>query len=434
MNKRERSFTDPAAMQRVLGHRLTRRSMLKGAGYGVAGLSLASFLAACGGDDGGGGSAAGGDGFDIGEIYAGEAGDTVNFTNWPFYLDQAKDKDGNVFNPSLKQFKEESGITVNYEDTINSNEEFFGKIQPILAGGDDPGFDIMVITNGRYFAILAENGWVYPLDPNRRPNFDANATTWAKDPFYDPGNQFGMAWQSGVTGIGVNRKMVNGEVTKLDDLANPDKVGRGLVGMLEFDMPDFVMINLGIDPKTSGPDEWKEAAAWLQMQKESGTVRAYYGNDYLAEVQSGNLSASMAWSGDILYSEVWLLYDMGFVVPEGGALLWIDNMMIPTGAKNPVGAMEVMDFYYQPKVATMVSEWVLYMTPVDGVKELITKDADQAVEDGYKGYANKLYQTAKSDYLFPDEEFISHTSFGFDPKTDEEIEEWDSIFLPISQS
>jgi len=170
------------------------------------------------------------------------------------------------------------------------------------------------------------------------------------------------------------------------------------------------------------------------MQKDSGTVRAYYGNDYLDELRSGNLAVSMAWSGDVLYSEVWLQYDMGFVVPEGGALLWIDNMMIPAGAQNPVGAMEVMDFYYEPKVATMVAEWVLYMTPVNGVRDLILKDAEQAVEDGYKGYANKLNATAESDYLFPDDEFISNTSFGFDPKTDAEIEEWDSIFLPISQS
>ena len=432
--RRDRSFTDPAVMQRALGHRLTRRSMLKGAGIGVAGFSLASFLAACGSDSGPGGNGnGGGGGFDIAEIYAGEAGDTVNFANWPFYIDQSKDKDGNVYNPSLSLFEKEHGIKVNYKDIINSNEEWFGKLQPILAGGDDTGWDIMVITNGRYFAILKQNDWVYPLDPDRRPNFDANALSWAKDPFFDPGNQFGMAWQSGITGIGVNRKMVNGPVTKLDDLANPDKVGQSLVGMLEFDMPDFVMINLGIDPTTSGPDEWKEAAAWLQMQKESGTVRGYYGNEYVDEMRSGNLSAAMAWSGDILYSEVWLQYDMGFVFPDDGALLWIDNMMIPAGAQNPVGAMEVMDFYYDPKVATGVAEWVLYMSPVKGVSELITKDADQALEDGYKGYASKLYQTAKSEFLFPSDEFISRTSFGFDPKTDAEIEEWDSIFLPISQ-
>jgi spermidine/putrescine transport system substrate-binding protein len=422
-------MVDPAAMNRVMRNRLTRRTVLKGAGMGIAGFSVASFLAACGG----GGGAGGGEELDPTQVFSGEPGDTLDFANWPFYLDQTKDKDGDVYYPSIRQFQEETGIDVNYVDVINDNAEFFGKIQPLLAGGDDPGWDVIVITNGRYFNQLVAPGYVYPLDPSKRPNFDANAAEWAKDPFYDPGNKYGMAWQSGVTGIGVNTDLVSAPITKMDDLANPDKVGQASVGMLEGDMPDWVMINLGIDPKTSGPDEWKEAAAWLQMQKDSGVVRGYLGNEYLTDMQNGNLAATMAWSGDVLYSDVWLGLPLEFVFPEGGALLWIDNMMVPVGAQNPVGAAQIMDFYYDPKVATMVTEWVLYMSPVPATQDLIIKDADEAQEQGYKGYANKLYQTAKSPYLYPDEEFLSHTSFGRDLKTDEEIDEWDSIFLPISQ-
>jgi len=425
----DRSMMDPAAMNRVMRNRLTRRTVLKGAGMGVAGFSVASFLAACGG----GGGAGGGEELDPTQVFSGEPGDTLDFANWPFYLDQTKDKDGDVYYPSIRQFQEETGITVNYADVINDNAEFFGKIQPLLAGGDDPGWDIIVITNGRYFNQLVAPGYVYPLDPTKRPNFDANAASWAKDPFYDPGNKYGMAWQSGITGIGVNTDLVSAPITKMDDLANPDKVGQASVGMLEGDMPDWVMINLGIDPKTSGPDEWKEAAAWLQMQKDSGVVRGYLGNEYLTDMQNGNLAATMAWSGDVLYSDVWLGLPLEFVFPEGGALLWIDNMMVPVGAQNPAGAAQIMDFYYDPKIAAMVTEWVLYMSPVPATQDLIIKDADEAQEQGYKGYANKLYQTAKSNYLYPDEEFLSHTSFGRDLKTDEEIDEWDSIFLPISQ-
>jgi spermidine/putrescine transport system substrate-binding protein len=432
MSDRDDRIVDPAVMQEIMRRRLTRRSVLKGAGTGIAGFSLASFLAACGGGGGNGGSG-GGDGFDVGEIYAGEPGNLVNFANWPFYLDQAKNNEGEVFYPTLRLFTQRTGIDVNYEDVINDNAEFFGRLQPLLAAGDDTGWDIIVISNGRYFDTLVLNDWVYPLDPDRRPNFDANAASWAKDPTYDPGNAHSMAWQSGITGIGVNRKLVNGEVTKLDDLANPDKVGTNSVGMLEGDMPDWVMINLGIDPITSGPDEWREAAAWLRMQQESGTVRAYYGNDYLPELQNENLTASMAWSGDVLYSEVWLQYDMEFVFPEDGALLWIDNMLIPAGAQNPVGAMEVMDFYYDPQVATMVTEWVLYMSPVPQTQELIEADAAQAERQGFKGYANKLYQTARSQFLYPSDEFLSRTSFGYSDWTQEAAEEWDSIFLPISQ-
>jgi spermidine/putrescine transport system substrate-binding protein len=433
---------DDRAMNELMRRRLTRRSVLRGAGIGVAGFSLASFLAACGtADDGGGGGGGGGEtgggetggGLDISEIYAGEPGDTVNFANWPFYLDQSKDENGEVYYPSLTLFTEQTGISVNYQDVINSNEEFFGRLRPVLEAGDDTGWDIMVITNGRIFTALANNDWVYPLDPSRHPNFDANAAPWAKNPFFDPNNEHSMAWQSGITGIGVNPSLVNGEITKLDDLANPDKVGTGLVGMLKFDMPDFVMINLGIDPQTSGPDEWREAAAWLQMQKDSGTVRQYYGNDYLDEIRAGNLSASMSWSGDIIYSNIWLLYDLEFVFPDGGALLWIDNMLIPAGASNPVGAMQVMDYYYDPAVATMVTEWVQYMSPVPATRDLMVADADAEEEAGNKGRANKLRASAESPYLYPSEEFLARTSFGRPLETDEEAEEWDSIFLPISQ-
>jgi spermidine/putrescine transport system substrate-binding protein len=417
----------PGAMQEILRKRLTRRGVLKGAGAGVAGFSLASFLAACGG---GGGS----EDLNPKDVFSGEPGDTVQFANWPLYLDQAKDKNGDVYYPSLKQFKDKTGISVNYEATIQSNEEFYGKIQPQLSAGDSTGWDIIVITNGRQFEILKQNNWVYPLDTSKRPNFDAHAADYAVSPAYDVGNKYSMAWQSGITGIGVNTKLVNGEITKMDDLANPDKVGKSSVGMLTGDMPDWVMINLGIDPKTSGPDEWNEAAAWLMKQRDSGTVRQYYDQGYINDLTGGNLAATMAWSGDVLYNQLWVGYDnLQFVFPDDGALLWIDNMLIPVGAKNPVGALEVMDWYYDPKIATEVTEWVLYNSPVKGVQDLIIKDADKAQAQGYKGYANKLYETAHNDFLFPTPAYLARTSFGRQLVNDDEASQWDNIFLPISQ-
>jgi spermidine/putrescine transport system substrate-binding protein len=429
MSERNPDIGTGSTLRGVMRRRFPRRTVLRGAGMGAAGLGLSPLLAACGRGDG-----PGGDGeMDPSEIFGAEPGPVINFANWPLYLDQAKDKEGNVYYPSLKKFTKATGIKVNYETVIQSNEEFFGKIQPQLAAGDPTGWDIIVITNGRQFNILKANGWVYKLDPTRRPNFDAHATAFAKDPTYDPGNEVSMPWQGGFTGIGWDSSKV-GPITKLDDLANPDKVGRNSVGMLTADMPDFVMINLGIDPATSGPEEWKEAAAWLKMQRESGTVRAYYDQGYIEEFLVGNTTVTMAWSGDILYYKIWAGYpQFEFDIPEGGGLLWQDNMMVPVGAENPAGALMLMDWYYKPKIAAMVTAWVLYLSPVEGVRQEIIAMADQAVEDGYKGYANKLYQTAESVYAFPDEEFLARTKFGANIMTDEEAEEWDNIFLPITQ-
>jgi spermidine/putrescine transport system substrate-binding protein len=429
----DRSLVEPERMREILRQRLTRRSVLKGAGAGASVLSLGAILAACG-ESGGGGGTGGATESAPGQVFAGEPGDTVEFANWPLYLDQAKDNNGDVYHPSLRVFEKETGIHVDYQDVIQDNAEFFGKLRPQLEAGDPTGWDIIVITNGTEFTALVQNNWVYPLDASKHPNFDSNAQDWAKDPYFDPNNQHSMAWQSGITGIGVNKDLVKAPVTKMDDLANPDIVGSDSVGMLKADMPDFVMINLGIDPKTSGPDEWKEAAAWLQKQRDAGTVRQYYTQGYIDDLTGGNLSATMAWSGDVLYNALWAGYtNLDFVFPQDGALLWIDNMLVPVGAANPAGAMQVMDFYYRPEIATMVTEWVLYMSPAKGVADLILKDAQAAEDKGWKGYANKLYGTAESPYLFPSEEFLAKTSFGRQLKTDEEVQEWNSIFLPISQ-
>jgi spermidine/putrescine transport system substrate-binding protein len=81
----------------------------------------------------------------------------------------------------------------------------------------------------------------------------------------------------------------------------------------------------------------------------------------------------------------------------------------------------------------MVTEWVQYMSPVPATRDLMLQHADEAEAEGSKGRANKLRASAESPYLYPNDDFLSRTSFGRPLETDEEAGEWDSIFLPISQ-
>ncbi len=427
--------TPEGRMQEIMRRRLTRRSLLRGAGAGVAGISLASFLAACGSGDGGsGGGGDGGDGgTDPSQIFSTpDAEQHVEFANWPLYIDKAKDDSGTVFNPSLRQFTDDTGISVNYLEIIQSNEEFFARIQPVLAAGDSTGYDIIVITNGRQLTALMANEWVLPLDPAKRPNFDANGAAWAKSPIYDQGNAHSMAWQSGITGIAVNHDLATGEITKMEDLLDSSKLPDASVGMISGDAADWTMINLGIDPTTSGPAEWQQAADWLSQLREAPTFRKFYDQGYADDMTSGNLGATMAWSGDVLYYAQWAGYDnLEFVFPEGGALLWIDNMMIPAGAQHPVSAYTLMDYVYKPEIAAMITEFVLYMSPCPSTSDVISQDADKAEADGSKGLANKLRLTAQSPFLYPDDAFLAKTSFGFSDWTDEAASEWDSIFNSV---
>jgi len=244
-----------------------------------------------------------------------------------------------------------------------------------------------------------------------------------------------MAYQWGLTSIAVNHDLVTAPITKLDDLMDTKKLPPASVGMLVDDMKDFVMRNLGIDPVTSGPAEWKEAAAWLRKQKETGLVRGYYSQGYTDELTAGNLAVSMAWSGDVVYYNIWGGYsNLEFLVPEGGCVMWVDNMMIPAHAANPVGALELMDWFYRPDIATGLQEWVMYMSPCTATHEGFLQDAQAAEEKGWKGYANKLYTSANSEFLFPSDEFMAqNVSWMRQLKTQDEKDEWDAIFEPISE-
>jgi spermidine/putrescine transport system substrate-binding protein len=403
---------------------ISRRDLLRGMG---AGLGTAWLLAACGSSE------TGGTATDGSNVFEGDPTGTVTVANWPLYIDKAKDKSGERYSPSLREFTKRTGIEVDYQEVIADYPSFLGKILPQLEAGQPIGWDVIVI-GGRELTVLQANDWLTPLDPSLRPNFERNAASWARDPAFDPGNQHTMAWQGGFTALGVNRKLVKASITKLDDLANPDKVGNDAVGMITSEMPDFVMQNMGIDPATSTTEDWKEAAAWLMMQRDSGTVRQYYSQNYIDDMTAGNTSVSMAWSGDILYYSLWAgQSELEFILPEGGGLRWIDSMAIPANAEHPVDAATFMDFYFQPAIAVMVTEWVLTMPPVDGVRDLVAADGEAALDQGYKGYGNKLLATAENRFTFPDEEVLNATTFLRDLKTDEEREEWDAIFSPISQ-
>jgi spermidine/putrescine transport system substrate-binding protein len=404
----------------LTSRRMSRRNMIKLGGISVGTLSLSSILAACGGNGTTSTtSAAGGPTVDFDPA---NAGTTLNFSNWPLYMDKAH---GTY--PSLDEFKKESGITVTYNDEINDNASFFGEILPQLRAGQDTGRDIIVISNGEYLAALISNGWATELDTSLRPNFDANAASWAKSPFYDEGNKHTMAWQSGITGIGYNTELINKAPTKMDDLMSTDFFPPATVGVLKPDAPDLVMINLGIDPITSGQAEWDEAAAWLTKLRDSDTFYAGYDQDYIDDLTAGNLAGSIAWSGDVLYYKIWEGQPFEFIVPENGSLLWIDNMLIPAHSKNPAGALELMDFYYKPEIAQMVTEWVLYMSPVPAVQELISEHATS--ESG--NYAKQLSETAESPMLWPDQALLDRVSLGRNLTTDADSEAWHATFDTI---
>ena len=426
-----RKVPDPAFLRGATMRRMSRRDLLRYAGVGAGALSLSSILAACGTQPEGptgSGQPTGADQPGSAEWWAAQtAGSNVNFTNWPQYIDVAREDGERVF-PTLQAFTEATGIDVTYKTDINDNAQFYAAIRPALEAGQSTGHDIIVITNGIQLNAMIDLGHLIPLDTSARPNFDQNADPTIVDPAYDPGNVHTMAWQSGFTGIAWNTNYIDRDITSMNDLLDPAFAGH--IGMMgNDDAATFSLMAIGVEPETSTPGDWEEGAAWLQSQKDSGVVRKYYVQDYLPAFENEDTWITMAWSGDILIDQ--LYYDrpeFRFAIPDEGGVIWTDNMCIPQGAENPAGAMQVMDWYYQPEIAAQLTEYNNYVGPVTAAKDIVQADADAATG------ADKevLEAVANSPFVFPTPD-IAAKVHSYRVLTPEEEEQWNDLFIPIWQ-
>jgi spermidine/putrescine transport system substrate-binding protein len=413
----------PADLLRgMTSSRLSRRAALQLGGASALALTLAACGVSGGKKSGKTGTAA----VDAAKAFwAGKAkAGSLDFANWPLYMD-VSDSNKND-HPSIDLFTKQTGIKVKYSEVIQENASFFGKIQPELSAGQSIGYDLMVITNGLYLDKLKELGYLVPLDQSRMTNFYKNASPLVKNPSYDPGNVYSMAWQSGITGIGYDPKRTGRELTSWADLKDP--AFKGKIGMFgdTADLPNSALLAVGVKPETSTEADWRKAADWLTKQRP--LVRKYYEQDYIDPLSKGDIWASMAWSGDIFQANA-SGATLKFVVPTEGAAIWTDNLCIPTGAAHPVDAMTYMDFVYQPDIAAMLAEYINYITPVPGAADVIRQDAAKLSGSD----KTDLEALATSPLIFPTSDDNSRLH-RYRVLTPAEEKTWNSIFEPIYQA
>jgi spermidine/putrescine transport system substrate-binding protein len=349
---------------------MTRRSLLRASAGGALTVGGLGALSACGipaaGNTKGGVSA---------EDHSAKE-KVVNFSNWTEYIDVDESE---KHHPTLDQFRKRTGISVKYTEDINDNVEFFGKIKPQLAAGQDTGRDIIVLTDW-LAARLIRLGWVQKLDASNLPHAYANLSAQFRDPDWDPGRAYSYVWQGISTVIAYNKKALDGvEVKSVSDLLDNAKL-KGRVGFLS-EMRDSIgmtLLDMGKDPARFTADDYDAAIARLQKAVDKGQIRRFTGNDYTSDLTSGDFAACIAWAGDVVQLKA-DSPDIDFIIPDSGYMTSTDNMLIPNKARHKTNAERLIDFYYEPKPAAELAAYINYVSPVDGVKpELEKLDPDAA--------------------------------------------------------
>ncbi|TDB96877.1 spermidine/putrescine ABC transporter substrate-binding protein [Nonomuraea longispora] len=397
-----------------MGRFRTRRDVFRLAGYSAAGLALA----ACGVQ---GQKAAPPKADAVKDFWAKQTKNgKVVFANWPEYMPGDKGP--------LERFKKDTGIAYEYKEVIQENADFFGKADPVLRAGQSLGYDIVVMTNGVQLQHMLELGYAVPLDHTRLPNFLANAGQKFKERSYDPGNKYTVPYASGVTGIAYNTDHVKEEITSIEALFDPRYKGR--VGMMNDaqEIGNFGMFAVGVDPEKSTEADWKKAGEKLKAQRDAGLVRKYYDQGYIDAVSKGDVWVTMAWSGDVFQRQL-AGEPVAFVVPEEGGTIWTDNMLIPKGAANPLDALMLMDYLYQPAVAAELDEFIQFVTPVPAVQDLFREQAKTAGAKEKKA----LDAMIDSPLMFPSEADYAKLRT-YTTLTNEQEQVFNPIFQSITQA
>jgi spermidine/putrescine transport system substrate-binding protein len=346
---------------------LTRRDLIGRAGLAGGVLAGSSLLAACGSGAGSGSTGGGAPtqpAVSIDPSFSNLAPGWT-FSNWPLYID-TKNK---TKHPSLDQFDKKYNTKTTYLEDIEDNDSFFGQVKAQLEAGQDIKRDIVVLTDwmaGKWILL----GYAEKLDKNALPNVVKNQlSAWTHRPI-DKNDEYLVPWQSGMTGIGYNPKLTGGKLSSIDDLWDPRFKGKVTLLTEMRDTLGLVMLGMGIDPATCTVDDAQKAVDKIRPYVDNGQIRRFTGNDYAGDLAKGNVVACMAWSGDIVQLQ-FDNPDLEFLIPQDGAMLWTDNMLVPKNAQHPENAHAWMNFYYQPQIAAEVEDWVNYICPISGAKEVL---------------------------------------------------------------
>ncbi len=309
-------------------------------------------------------------------------------SNWPLYIDV--DAEDESKRPTLDAFMADTGVDVTYQEDVNDNNEFFGKVRNQLSGCQPIDRDIIVLTDWMA-ARMIRLGWVQPLRKDRLPNVEANLLPSLRGRPWDRNTEYAVPWQTGLAGIAFNGNVTT-EVRTVDELLTRSDL-RGKVTMLSEmrDTMGLILQSMGHDPGNFTEEEFEAALNKLQAAVDSGQIRRFTGNDYAQELAKGDIAACVAWSGDVIQLN-FEDENVRFVTPESGVMLWSDNMQVPNRATHQANAEALMNYYYEPAVAAELAAYVNYICPVDGAQAEMEKiDPELA--------ANQL--------IFPDESVLS---------------------------
>jgi spermidine/putrescine transport system substrate-binding protein len=276
---------------------------------------------------------------------------TLRVFNFPDYLD-----------PDLiRLFRETYGVRV-VQDFFDTNEAMMARVR---AGGGRQ-FDL-VVASDYAVEMMTAAGELDPLDPELLPNRNHLHPRFLGLP-YDPENRYSVPYQWGTTGLGIRTDRIQGDPQALATWATLFEAEGPPLRFALLDDPretiGAALLYLGYSVNSTDDGELARAEALLARARDRAVAftPATTGRDLLvagevdlAHNHSGDVAAARQDRSGILY-----------LIPREGAVIWADNMVIPSGSSGSYTAHVFMNFLLDPEIGARLTNDIRYHSPNEG--------------------------------------------------------------------
>jgi spermidine/putrescine transport system substrate-binding protein len=262
--------------------------------------------------------------------------------NWSDYIGEE----------TIAEFEREFGVRVSY-DTYESNEDLIAKLQ---AGAS--GYDLVVPSNYAV-RVLDALDRLSAIDRSLLPNWGNLLPDFLAQPF-DPGNQWSVPWQWGMTGLAVRTDLVPARPASWGVFLDPAL--RGRMTQLD-DMRDVIGSWLryrGLSLNATEAGALAQARADALAAK--ANLKSYVSAPVKAQLIAGDVLVAQLWNGDTAQAQA-TVPGLEFVVPWEGSMIYLDSMVIPRGAPHRRAAHEFLNFILRPAVGAAISRKSGYGSP-----------------------------------------------------------------------
>lgn len=261
--------------------------------------------------------------------------------NWNNYIGQE----------TIHRFEQEYQCNVS-QDYYADNEEMLAKI---AAGAT--GYDLIVPT-GNAMDTLIRQGALIPLDFSLISNFKNIAPFYLGTQF-DPENTYSVPYAYTITLLGFNRE----KLTELDiptdtwaiifEPAYLEKIkGRVTVLDSQRELMAAALKYLGYSVNDVNEAHWKKAKNLIIRAKPYWA--AFSNTSYIRELAVGNLWVAHGYSNDMFQAaldaeQTGRHFAIDFTIPQEGAVLALDSMVIHKSGQHPGIAHQFINFMLEGK-------------------------------------------------------------------------------------